>query len=453
MAKLSPFTVDRLLERGDDDRSFSDRPRPLHGSGLERRDPVGARRAPAPGASATPTPDLPWTRPVGGGVPVLGWVHPLEGAAWRQIERVARLPFLFPKGLALMPDAHVGNGACVGSVLPMRGALVPSAVGVDLGCGMMAVRLDLRAGQLPDHLKPMRRAIEAAVPLGSGGAHGVVSPRAAAAWEPLRTGYERISTRNPGLVKRKVEHQLGTLGAGNHFIEVCLDEGANVWVVLHSGSRGIGALIGQRFIDRARRRAVAEGLILPEANLGWFDEGSPDFEAYHEAMMWAQDYAMANRQVMMGLTLDAVAATLGRSVRVTGEAINCHHNYVARETHFGEDLWVTRKGAIRAGVGEWGIVPGSMGAESFIVRGRGAAEAYCSCAHGAGRAMSRTAARERFTAHDLKRQTSGVECKKDRSLVDEAPGAYKPIREVMAQQKDLVEVVHTLRQVVCVKGA
>lgn len=391
---------------------------------------------------------LPSVHTEGEGVPVRVWASELEEAAWSQLQAVARLPFLHPKGLAVMPDVHVGKGACVGSVLPMRGALVPSAVGVDIGCGMCAVRLDLRAQDLPDTLKALRSAIEAAVPVGH--AQHTDLPRADV-WTPLQTRYQALLRTTPQLFKRHAGLQLGTLGGGNHFIEVCLDEQQQVWVMLHSGSRGVGSQIGQHFIGQAHRWCEREGL-LPRHGLGYLLEGTALFDGYREAMLWAQDYARANRQVMLDLTLQAISHTLRRPLTIVGEAIQCHHNYVARERHFGEDIWVTRKGAIRAGRGEWGIIPGSMGTESFIVRGKGQPDSYCSCSHGAGRRMSRQAARNTFSTQDLRRQTQGVECRKDRDIVDEAPGAYKPIRDVMAQQQDLVEVVHTLRQVVCVKG-
>jgi tRNA-splicing ligase RtcB (3'-phosphate/5'-hydroxy nucleic acid ligase) len=383
------------------------------------------------------------------GVPLSVWAPSLETSAWKQLQQVAQLPFLHPKGLAIMPDVHVGHGACVGSVLPMRGALVPSSIGVDVGCGMCAVQLDLRADQLPDTLRGVRQAIEDTVPLGMAAHDEVVAPEV---WAPLHTRYQGLLQRHRQVFKRQAGQQLGTLGGGNHFIEVCLDETQQVWVMLHSGSRGVGGQIGQHFIAQAVAWCDREGLHLPNRQLGYLLEGTDLFDDYCQAMLWAQDYARANRQVMLDLTLHAVARALGRRVAITGEAVQCHHNYVARERHFGEDLWITRKGAIRAGVGEWGIIPGSMGAESFIVRGKGSADSYCSCSHGAGRLMSRQAARQRFSTKDLRRQTDGVECRKDSGVIDEAPGAYKSIRDVMTQQRDLVDIVHTLKQIVCVKG-
>jgi tRNA-splicing ligase RtcB len=391
----------------------------------------------------------PVTRAVSEGCPVNIWANEIEASAWAQIEQVARLPFLHPKGLSLMPDVHVGHGACVGSVLPMRGALVPSAVGVDIGCGMCAVRVDMHARELPDSLKAVRAAIEAAVPLGQA-AHRDIAD--AQIWAPLHERYKALLVRHPKVFKRQAGQQLGTLGGGNHFIEVCLDEAQQVWVMLHSGSRGAGGLIGQHFIEQAAQWCDTEGFKTINRHLGFLPEGTALFDDYRQAVLWGQDYAQANRQVMLRLTLSAIAGALGRKIAITDEAIHCHHNYVSLERHFGEDLWITRKGAIRADAGRLGIIPGSMGTESFIVRGKGEALAYESCSHGAGRTMSRAAARASFTTKDLRRQTEGVECRKDKDVIDEAPGAYKPIREVMAQQRDLVDVVHTLRQIVCVKG-
>lgn len=423
---------------------------PKHERKAQRMERRGAALALPTVAFASSEP-LPQVLPVADGVPVRAWTNELKAGAWAQIQHVAQLPFLHPKGLALMPDVHVGNGACVGSVLPMRGALVPSACGVDLGCGMVAVRLDLQASDLPDSLRAVRLAIEAAVPVGTSGQHDEV--QAPEVWAGLLARYTPLVSKHKAIYKRHAGVQLGTLGSGNHFIEVCLDQDQQVWVMLHSGSRGAGNLIGQHFISEALKRCDREELWLPNRSLGYLDEGTGLFEDYRQSVLWAQDYAFENRKLMLSATLQALRQVLGRRIGVIGEAVNCHHNYIAREHHMGEDLWVTRKGAIRAGVGEWGIIPGSMGAESFIVRGKGNTDSYCSCAHGAGRLMSRAQARSQFTASDLKRQTAGVECRKDSAVVDEIPGAYKPIRTVMAQQQDLVEVMHTLRQVVCVKGS
>ena len=390
-----------------------------------------------------------------GRVPVKVWTGELEPQARRQLENVARLPIVHGH-IAAMPDVHAGIGATVGSVIPTKGAIVPSAVGVDIGCGVNAVQLSLAAKDLPESLTRIRGAIEAAIPVGFDMHRGVNGERKRAAQE-LAPQLHRILERNPklGTMQRDVREtwvkQLGTLGGGNHFIEVCLDEAQNVWIMLHSGSRGIGNVIGRYFIERARRGMEKGDTHLPDRDLAWLAEGTPAFEEYVEAVHWAQDYAIENRREMMRAVLAAIEPHLP-PFRIVGEAINCHHNYVARESHFGENLLVTRKGAIRAGRGDMGVIPGSMGARSFIVRGKGNAESLCSCAHGAGRLMSRTEARKRFTSADVRSQTAGVECRKDEGVVDEIPGAYKDVDEVMANQSDLVEVVHTLKQVVCVKG-
>jgi len=391
----------------------------------------------------------------GGRVPVKVWTGELEPQARRQLENVARLPIVHGH-VAAMPDVHAGIGATVGSVIPTKGAIVPSAVGVDIGCGVNAVRLSLTAKDLPESLTRIRGAIEAAIPVGFDMHRGVNGERKRAARD-LAPELLRIIERNPKLATMQKDiretwvRQLGTLGGGNHFIEVCLDESQDVWVMLHSGSRGIGNVIGRYFIERARREMEKSDTHLPDRDLAWLAEGTAAFEEYVEAVHWAQDYAIENRREMMRAVLAAIEPHLP-PFRVVGEAINCHHNYVAREHHFGENLLITRKGAIRAGAGDMGVIPGSMGARSFIVRGKGSADSFCSCAHGAGRLMSRTEARKRFSSADVRAQTAGVECRKDAAVVDEIPGAYKDIDEVMANQSDLVEVVHTLKQVVCVKG-
>jgi tRNA-splicing ligase RtcB (3'-phosphate/5'-hydroxy nucleic acid ligase) len=391
----------------------------------------------------------------GGRVPVKVWTDTLEPLAQKQLENVARLPIVHGH-IAAMPDVHAGIGATVGSVIPMKSAIVPAAVGVDIGCGVHAVQLSIAAKDLPESLGRIRSAIEAAVPVGFEMHRGVNEERKSAA-KQLSPEFQKILQRHPKLgtmqkdIKETWGKQLGTLGGGNHFIEVCLDEDQAVWVMLHSGSRGIGNVIGRYFIERARRTMEKGDVHLPDRDLAWLAEGTQDFEDYVEAVHWAQDYAIENRREMMRSVLAAIAPHLP-DFRIVGEAINCHHNYVARENHFGENLLVTRKGAIRAGVGDMGVIPGSMGARSFIVRGKGNPQSLCSCAHGAGRLMSRNEARKRFSQADLAKQTAGVECRKDDAVIDEIPGAYKPIDEVMANQSDLVEVVHTLRQVVCVKG-
>ena len=354
-----------------------------------------------------------------------------------------------------MPDVHFGIGATVGSVIPARGAIIPAAVGVDIGCGMNAVRLSLDAAQLPDSLLSVRRAIERAIPVGFN-LHRRDMARASTI-DSLVKGIARIAERHPKLNAGSVKsyrtwvRQLGTLGGGNHFIELCLDENDDVWLMLHSGSRGIGNRIGRYFIARAKECMQQQLAELADQNLAWFDEGSALFEDYVHAVHWAQDYAMWNRREMMRLLVAALERVLP-PFQATKEAINCHHNYVAREQHAGAEVYLTRKGAISAREGELGIIPGSMGAKSYIVRGKGNPESFCSCSHGAGRRMSRTKARKQFDADDLVRQTEGVECRKDKGVIDEIPAAYKDIDQVMAHQQGLVEVVHTLKQVVCVKG-
>ena len=393
-----------------------------------------------------------------GGVPVKVWTRDLEASARRQLENVSRLPIVYGH-IAAMPDVHAGIGATVGSVIPTRGAVIPAAVGVDIGCGMNAAQISITGKDLPLSLSRIRSAIESAVPVGfdmHAAAKGRGGERESTA-KRLERGLQRIVERNPKIATLQKDfratwiRQLGTLGGGNHFIEVCLDEAQNVWVMLHSGSRGIGNVVGRHFIERARREMDRSDARLPDRNLAWFAEGSPAFDEYVEAVGWAQDYATQNRREMMRAVLKALQPHVP-PFRVVGEAISCHHNYVTRETHFGENLLVTRKGAIRAGVGELGIIPGSMGARSFIVRGKGNPASFESCSHGAGRRMSRTEAKKRFSVADHLLATKGVECRKDKDVLDETPGAYKDIDAVMRAQDDLVEVVHTLKQVLCVKG-
>ncbi len=390
-----------------------------------------------------------------GKVPVKIYTDDVDPQALTQLTNIAQLPFIHSH-VAAMPDVHVGIGATVGAVIPNKGAIIPAAVGVDIGCGMNAVRLSLKASQLPDNLRPLRTAIETAVPVGFAmheGKPGVPASTVRA----LDGGLDRIVGKHPGILKmqKHVERiwaqQLGTLGGGNHFIELCLDENQDVWVMLHSGSRGIGNIIGRYFIDLARKDMGKHLANLPDRDLAYLQEGAQHFNDYVAAVHWAQDYAMTNRREMMRLILDALARQM-TPFTLTGEAINCHHNYVAVERHFGENLFITRKGAIRAGEGDLGIIPGSMGAKSYIVRGKGEPQSFCSCSHGAGRRMSRGQAKKKFNPQDLIAQTTGVECRKDAGVLDEIPGAYKDIDEVMANQADLVEVVHTLKQIVCVKG-
>ena len=394
----------------------------------------------------------------GAQVPVHIFTDDIDAQALRQLHNIANLPIVHPH-VAAMPDVHAGIGATVGSVIPTRGAIIPAAVGVDIGCGMNAVRTTLTASDLPDNLARLRSAIEAEVPVGFEQHEWsrVQGSRQARAVRPLGDRLAHIVERHRGIAKmlRQFERtwicQAGTLGGGNHFIEICLDEEQRVWIMLHSGSRGIGNVIGRYFIAAAQKDMRRHQLQLPDADLAYFSEGSTVFDDYVEAVDWAQDYALLNRSEMMRRVLD-VLVKHAPPFRLDGEAINCHHNYIARETHGNEDLYVTRKGAISARQGELGIIPGSMGARSFIVRGKGNPESFCSCSHGAGRSMSRSEAKRRFNRFDLAEQTAGIECRKDGGLVDEIPAAYKNIDAVMAHQSDLVEVVHTLRQVVCIKG-
>jgi len=402
------------------------------------------------------------TRRATGGAPIKSWTRgvPVEDAAWRQLENTASLPFVF-RHVAAMPDVHFGIGATVGSVVATRGAIVPAAVGVDLGCGMMAVQTSLQASDLPTSLAQLRTAIEKAVPNGRSdnggrrdeGAWGSVPEAIDNVWAGLAERFDRIVEKEPRLKKSNHRSHLGTLGTGNHFVEVCLDEAQQVWVMLHSGSRGVGNAIGSTYIERAKETARQHDRQLKDHNLAWLDAGTEDFDDYVFAVSWAQDFAKANRAIMMKATLNALQKQKGIPAFTADKmVVNCHHNYVAQETHFGEEVLVTRKGAVRAGYGEYGIIPGSMGAKSFIVKGKGNPDSFCSCSHGAGRTMSRTEAKKVITLAEHKKATEGVECRKDKDVIDESPRAYKDIDAVMAAQSDLVEVVHTLKQVLCVKG-
>jgi tRNA-splicing ligase RtcB len=395
------------------------------------------------------------------GRPIKAWTRgvPIEDSALKQLRNVASLPFIHSH-VAVMPDVHWGMGATVGSVIPTVGAIIPAAVGVDIGCGMMAARTSIRAEHLPDSLAALRSEIEAAVPHGrtdNGGRNdigawpGEPSVTAASRWVDLEPGYAAVVEKHPKAAHARGLGHLGTLGTGNHFIEICLDEDKSVWVMLHSGSRGVGNRFGTYFIERAKQDMRRWFINLPDQDLAYFPEGSEGFIDYIRAVSWAQKYARANREVMMEAVLAALRAHFP-GLATTETAVNCHHNYVARERHFGKDVYVTRKGAVRAGEGELGIIPGSMGARSFIVRGLGNRDSFCTCSHGAGRAMSRNEAKRRFTVEDHVKATEGVECRKDAEVIDETPMAYKDIDAVMAAQADLVEIVHTLRQVVCVKG-
>jgi tRNA-splicing ligase RtcB len=389
------------------------------------------------------------------GVPIKAWTEgvPVEDEARRQLINVARLPFVF-RHVAVMPDVHYGIGATVGAVIPTVGAIIPAAVGVDIGCGMCAVRTSIRAEHLPDSLLDIRLAIEAAVPVGFG-MHKETPLAISKTWRKhFAEGYAAMIARHPKLEPKEASaapRQLGTLGGGNHFIELCLDEDDSVWVMLHSGSRGIGNKIGTYFIERAKTIAKERDIDLPDRNLAWLEDGTADFRDYVRWLGWAQDYARANRAAMLNAVVDALRRSFP-DLALTAEAVNCHHNYASLEEHFGHRVWVTRKGAVRAGDGELGIIPGSMGAKSYIVRGKGSRESFMTCSHGAGRRMSRSAAKQTFTLEQHAAATAHVECRKDAGVLDETPGAYKDIDAVMAAQRDLVEIVHALKQVVCVKG-
>lgn len=397
------------------------------------------------------------------GVPIRAWIDgiALDDKAKFQLQSIACLPCVGPH-VAVMPDVHMGKGATVGSVVPTRGAIIPAAVGVDIGCGMIAAMTNLWAEDLPDSLSPMRLAIEEAVPhgrtnngqYGDKGAWNNSPPLVVEkAWMGRHEDYRSLVDRHPGMMAYNTVNHLGTLGTGNHFIEVCLDRDGHVWVMLHSGSRGVGNKIGSYFIGLAKddmRRA--HGNLPDDEDLAYLTEGTEHFSDYIEAVMWAQDYALANREIMLERVLLAMSSTLRRYVWGIDAAVQAHHNYAIQERHFGEDLWITRKGAVNAEAGRLGIIPGSMGAKSFIVRGKGNAESFNSCSHGAGRRMSRGEAKRTFSVTDHARATEGIECRKDIGVIDETPGCYKDIDSVMSAQSDLVEVVAELRQVICVKG-
>ncbi|MFE1320151.1 RtcB family protein [Kitasatospora phosalacinea] len=387
-------------------------------------------------------------------VPIRMWTDPatVEGQAMQQLRNISTLPWLH--GLAVMPDVHLGKGATVGSVIAMKGAVCPAAVGVDIGCGMTAVKSSLTAKDLPDDLSRLRSRIERAIPVGLG-LHadpvdpGELSGPAAAGWDDFWQRFDDIAPEVHWR-RERAARQMATLGGGNHFIELCLDDDGAVWLMLHSGSRNIGKELAEHHMSIAQALPHNKGLI--DRDLAVFLARTPEMAAYRSDLFWAQEYAKHNRALMMALFQDAVRSELPRAGASFGEMISCHHNYVAEERYDGVDLLVTRKGAIRAGSGEYGIIPGSMGTGSYIVKGLGNAASFNSASHGAGRKMSRNAAKKRFTTADLVAQTAGVECRKDSGVVDEIPGAYKPIEKVIAQQRDLVEVVAHLKQVICVKG-
>jgi tRNA-splicing ligase RtcB len=399
-----------------------------------------------------------------GGHPVKMWTRgvPVEPEAKEQLANLARLPFIYHH-VAVMPDVHVGKGSTIGSVIPTLGAVIPAAVGVDIGCGMMAAKTTLRAADLPDNLGKLRSAIEAAIPHGMSpktrshrtrdiGSWSTPPPPVEAGWATLRDEFDQLCRKWPKLRNTNNYKHLGTLGSGNHFVEVCLDEEGFVWLMLHSGSRGVGNAIGTHFIELARQDMRKHMRNLPDQDLAYLEEGTQHYDDYVEAVGWAQKFARVNREIMMHNLVRAVRGVITKPFETHVEAVNCHHNYVQQERHFGKDVLVTRKGAVSAREGELGIIPGSMGARSFIVRGKGNPESFNSCSHGAGRTMSRTEAKRRFTVQDARNATAGVECRKDEGVIDEIPMAYKDIDAVMRAQSELVEVVHTLKQVVCVKG-
>lgn len=403
-----------------------------------------------------------------GRVPIKAWTDgvELDPNALGQLRNTASLPFIY-RHVAVMPDVHLGIGATVGSVIPTRGAIIPAAVGVDIGCGMIAARTPLTASDLPDTLAALRTNIEWSVPVGQNShKHSVLDKKSEGA---IIDAYVQLWGKHPALPNptttwgAKIVNQVGTLGGGNHFIEVCLDEEQRVWIMLHSGSRGIGNKIGTYFIELARKDMQQHFINLPDRDLAYLSEGTEYFNDYFAAVQWAQAYALTNREVMLARVIDQVERALWLPYVATHYAAgnpkmpveivaNCHHNYVEREHHFGQNVLVTRKGAVRARLGDMGIIPGSMGVRSYIVRGLGNPESFMSCSHGAGRRMSRTAARQTFTVEDHVKATEGVECRKDAGVLDETPGAYKDIEAVMAAQADLVEIVHTLKAVLCVKG-
>jgi tRNA-splicing ligase RtcB len=381
--------------------------------------------------------------------PVLSWAnHPLGAKEERMARNVASLPFVF-KHVALMPDVHLGKGALVGSVVATKDALIPAAVGVDIGCGVAALKMPFKAPQLDGKLKKIRKDIEAVVPVGFG--ENKEADKAVLNWQRW-TDFKEIHHGVQNL-EQKAAKQMCSLGTGNHFIEICLDTEDNVWLMLHSGSRGIGNQLAQCHISTAKELAKLAESKLPDPDLAHFVAGTPEFEAYWRDLQWAQDYARYNREMMMARVKKVVEKYLagGKEIKPL-MAVNCHHNYAEKEVHFGEEVYVTRKGAVRATQEDYGIIPGSMGTKSYIVKGKGDRDSYCSCSHGAGRSMSRTMAKNTYTLDDLIEQTKGIECRKDTGIIDEIPAAYKSIEEVMKQQTDLVEVVATLKQVLCIKG-
>jgi tRNA-splicing ligase RtcB len=403
---------------------------------------------------------MPIQKVVNKGKPVKIWTEDIDDNALEQLENLSQMPFIH-KHVAIMPDVHWGMGATIGSVIPTKGAIIPAAVGVDLGCGMMAIQTSITANDLPDNLHNLRTHIESAVPHGrtdrggknDRGGYSKLPSLHEKRWATLSSQYNSIIEKHPKAKAYNTYQHMGTLGTGNHFIEVCLDEKDIVWVMLHSGSRGVGNKIGSYFISRAKEEMERWHIneYIPDKDLAYLVENTELFDDYCDAVLWAQNFAEHNRLAMMNNVMDVMHEHFG-SFTTDKMAINCHHNYIAKENHYGSNVWVTRKGAIRAREGDLGIIPGSMGAKSYIVQGKGNEESFCSCSHGAGRTLGRNQAKKLFTVEDLKAQTEGIECPKDEARIDEIPAAYKSIEKVMENQSDLVEVLHTLRQVVNVKG-
>lgn len=393
--------------------------------------------------------------------PIKMWTKgvPVEEEAKTQLTKTAQLPFIF-KHIAVMPDVHVGKGSTIGSVIPTIGAIIPATVGVDIGCGMIAVQTSLIASDLPDNLLPLRHEIEKVVPHGRSphnrrqdiGSWQNPPSLIDSYWQQLLPGFEKLTEKYPRFLNTNNYLHLGTLGTGNHFIEICLDEADRVWIMLHSGSRGVGNAIGSFFIEMAKKDMEAHIKNLPDKDLAYLQEGTEHFQDYVDAVHWAQEFARLNREAMMNNVILAMRKVITKPFTTHMSAVNCHHNYVQKEQHFGKEIFITRKGAVSARKGELGIIPGSMGAKSYIVRGLGNEESFCSCSHGAGRVMSRTEAKKKFTIEDQIKATAHVECRKDANVIDEIPMAYKDIDAVMTAQNELVEIVHQLRQVVCVKG-
>lgn len=397
-----------------------------------------------------------------GGALIKSWTKgvPFEDQAMQQVLNIASLPFIF-KHVAIMPDVHLGKGATIGSVIATKSCIVPSFVGVDIGCGMLAAKTSLKAEDLPDSLLKVRTFIESYVPhgrdhnggQGDRGSWGDIPENVEGMWKFLFKEYDEIIKKHPKAKSFNNQNHLGTLGTGNHFIELCLDENGDVWVMLHSGSRGAGNRIGTYFIELAKKEMEKYFINLPDKDLAYLPQGTEYFDDYFQAVMWAQKFARSNREVIFNNVINALNdSNMLKPFSVNNSIVNCHHNYVALENHFDENVFVTRKGALRAGIHDRGIIPGSMGTKSYIVQGKGNKESFMSCSHGAGRKMSRGEAKKMFTLADHEAATLGIECRKDADVIDETPGAYKDIDKVIKAEQDLIEIVHTLKQVLCVKG-